>query len=191
MSDLDPNSIITGKADGVGLYLAPIGTTAPTDADTALNAAYWGAGYIDTDGVPALSQSIESVEIGAWQTAATVRRAIIQRTFSLAFTMIEFAPETLALWLSEDEPSVSVDEFEIGISGAPDIKEYQAVLQLNDGGARARCSLARVSLSSTGDLSTNRNNAAGLPVTLTTLDPGAGADIGTIFVKNASADWAV
>lgn len=74
---------ITGE-----VYYAPTGTALPTNATTALVAAYKGLGYISEDGVTEKwDDSVDTVV--AWQNATTVRSATTKSTGSLGFTMIE------------------------------------------------------------------------------------------------------
>ncbi|MET7741980.1 hypothetical protein [Streptomyces sp. NPDC005385] len=52
MANPNSNNVLTGKplATG-GVLVAPLASTAPTDAKTALNAAFKGVGYIGEDGL--------------------------------------------------------------------------------------------------------------------------------------------
>lgn len=52
------------KTGGAG-YVAPLGTDLPTDATTALAAAFKATGYITTDGL-VNSMSVESASVKAW-----------------------------------------------------------------------------------------------------------------------------
>lgn len=186
---MDALSVLNGTANGVGLFLAPVGTTAPTDADTALNAAYVGVGYIKEDEAPNISQELATVKIGAWQTATPIKSRITSRTLSLGFTLIEANPMTVALYFSEDEPTPTTDEFSIALSSTPAIKEYAAVLQVADGTSLLRIALDKVTLQSTGTIAMNREEPIALPVVLEALDNGSG--LGDVFVKVPGAEWEV
>lgn len=69
------------------IYYAPLGTALPTDAKTALNAAFKGVGYISEDGVTR-SQSRSSNNIKEWGggVVATVQTEYSE---SFKFKMIE------------------------------------------------------------------------------------------------------
>ena len=74
------------KASG-GVYSAPTGTALPTDATTALNAAFTSLGYCSDDGLTN-SIELENSDIYAWggDRVLTVRTS---RSESFRFTMIE------------------------------------------------------------------------------------------------------
>lgn len=74
---------ITGQ-----LYTAPLGSTAPTDATTALVAAFVGLGYVSEDGVTeAHDDSVENIT--AWQNAVVVRSAVSSSASTLACMLIQ------------------------------------------------------------------------------------------------------
>ena len=49
-----------------GVYVAPKGTTLPTDVTTALNASFIDLGWLHEDGIQE-SQTADNVEFTAWQ----------------------------------------------------------------------------------------------------------------------------
>lgn len=73
-----------------GIYHADSGTTLPSNATTALDAAFLAGevGYATDEGI---TQSIETdtADIVAWQNAETVRRVRTGHTLTYAFTMLE------------------------------------------------------------------------------------------------------
>ena len=79
-------NVTTGKrrVDG-GIYFAPAGTTLPTDATTALAAAFKNLGYVSEDGVTN-SMSKETSEIKEWGGAVVDNvQTGYTDTFSLTF----------------------------------------------------------------------------------------------------------
>ena len=76
------------------IYKAPLGTAAPTDSGTALDAAFKDLGYVSEDGITeSWDDSVD--DIVAWQNAVTVRSSTTESTGSLEFTLIETTAATL------------------------------------------------------------------------------------------------
>ena len=69
------------------IYYAPLGTTLPTDAKTALDAAFKGVGYISEDGLTR-SQSRSSNDIKEWG-GGVVTTVQTEYKESFKFKMIE------------------------------------------------------------------------------------------------------
>lgn len=82
------NFVTASKPKTAGaLYHAPLETTLPTDATTALNEAFIGLGYISEDGV-SQSEEIESENIKAWG-GDIVLTPQTGKTFTYTTTLIE------------------------------------------------------------------------------------------------------
>lgn len=82
------SNVSAGKPRYAGaIYVAPLGSTLPTDADTALDAAFVSLGYISDAGITE-SQNVDINEIKAWG-GDTVLTNNNGRTFTVQFTMIE------------------------------------------------------------------------------------------------------
>lgn len=63
---MDASNVSFGKPKAIGgVYIAPKGTTLPTDGTTALTAAYKNMGYISEDGY-VQSVSTDTEEVQAW-----------------------------------------------------------------------------------------------------------------------------
>ena len=72
---------------GGAIYRAPLGTTLPTDAKTALPAEYKNCGYVSSDGLTN-SKTRETTELNAWG-GDKVRDAQTSKTDTFGLTFIE------------------------------------------------------------------------------------------------------
>ena len=77
--------------------VAPTGTAAPTDADTALPAAFKALGFVSEDGVTE-TRDRSTNDIKAWQNAATVRTVVTDATLTYQMTLIETNADTVELF---------------------------------------------------------------------------------------------
>lgn len=93
---IDTTEIRIGASGSV--FVAPIGTAAPVDIATALNAAFIDLGAIDEDGVTlAPSQSVEKIR--SWQSGKAVRVIKTEDELTLSFGLQQFNADTLPLAL--------------------------------------------------------------------------------------------
>lgn len=117
----DASNVSFGKPKATGaVFVAPIGTALPTNATSALNAAFNGLGYVSEDG---LVNSVESdtETVTAWGGDQVLSG---QTSFAETFTvnLLESNADTLRLYYGED--NVAVDE----ATGAITVKQNSKVL---------------------------------------------------------------
>ena len=116
----DASNVSFGKPKATGaVFVAPAGTTVPTNATTALDAAFTGLGYVSEDGL------VNSVETDTETVTAWGGDQVLsgQTSFAETFTvnLIETNPDALAVYYGED--NVTVDG-----SGNITVKQNSAVL---------------------------------------------------------------
>ena len=82
------NNVAAAKPSALGgVFYAPIGTALPTNASTALDAAYVGLGYVSEDGISP-SREMDSEQIAAWG-GDIVASLVTGDAKSFEFTLLE------------------------------------------------------------------------------------------------------
>lgn len=80
-------------APGGHIYVAPIGSTEPTDVTTAWDAAWLELGYADDGGVD-ITPKINTNEIPVWQSATPGKITIQSSQFTLDFNLAQTNKDT-------------------------------------------------------------------------------------------------
>ena len=181
---VDTDRVVGGSANGAGLFVAPDGSTAPTDADSALDAAFYSPGYLD-EGGPVPSYDPSFVEVPAWQSTFPIRRIAGPATFTVAFTMKEVSPESLSLYFGVAKPTETTGEFSVDGAAVITPPTLSVVVQGQDGTSYARLYIARATLQASGAITWNRADAVSFPCTLSMLDNGVSAPF-SFFSKQAT-----
>lgn len=141
---------------------APVGSTAPTDAITVLDATFLDVGYISEDGVvEARDRSTNNIIV--WQNAETVRTSITEASITVNFTMVETNPNSLALFYG-----ASVD----GTDGSIEIVPAQTggrrsfVVDYVDGEKFVRLYIPQGEVTEVGEVTLANSDPVGYEVTL-------------------------
>ncbi|MFH0243591.1 hypothetical protein ACGRHY_14455 [Streptomyces sp. HK10] len=151
---------ITGE-----LFSAPLGTTAPTDASTALDAAYKGHGYVSEDGVTEnWDDSVDNIV--AWQNATVVRAARTESVLTLSCTLIQTRGSNLELFYPGSTVEANADEWKIEVA-APTSDRRTFVLNVVDGDDLIRIHLGNAELTERGEVPYQSGSAVMYPVTIT------------------------
>ena len=117
----DANNLLVGTtaggSDGTGLLWVGItGTTAPTDATTALNAGYKNAGLITEDGL-VIGFNETSKKIKAYGSTSTQRVLVTDSEFSFKVKMLETNAVSQAIFwrktIGSITPTVSTGTFSV------------------------------------------------------------------------------
>lgn len=89
MATMDASKVTIGAAKVTGaIYVAPNGTTLPTDATTALAGAFKLLGFTSDAGVT-IAENRESDSITAWEGRTKILDLVTSYTESVAFTPIQ------------------------------------------------------------------------------------------------------
>ena len=162
---VDQEAVLVGTAKGPGLWLAPIGTTLPTDAVTELDAAFYTVGFISDAGVTVASD-LSSTDLFAWQASTPIRTIIESRTYTFDFEMVETSAETLALYFDSTATGDLDTGLAVPIPDTPQGQRYAAVIEGQDGEVVTRLVFGSVTLSDASDLEMTRSTLQAWPVTL-------------------------
>lgn len=147
------------------IYMAPKGTTAPTDLTTAWAAGWTDLGYMSDDGV-SLEYSTDVEDIGAWQSLSPVRRVLTGVDMTLGFTAIELKNETVRLYFPGATITTAAGVSTLTIPAAPGPAEYAFGLEWEDGTITNRLVIPRGEVTDRGGITIGRSGAVGLEMTV-------------------------
>ena len=159
---------------GGAIYRAPLGTTLPTDASSALSSAFKNLGFVSEDGVTN-SNSPESDEIKAWggDTVLTLQTA---KPDTFKYTLIEaLNPEVLKYVYGDSNVSGTLQS---GLTITANSKDQAANVIVVDmvlnSGTLKRIVIPEGKVSEVGDIVYQDGGAVGYETTLTALPDTSG-----------------
>lgn len=168
---------------GGAVYIAPLGTTAPTDASTPLNEAFQLLGYISEDGVT-ITEERDSENIAAWG-GDTVYTTQTSYTESFAFTPIEVNPVVAAAEYGSDNVEVSAGKMTITHNGS-EIPAVMIVIEtVPNSGTVDRFFVPNAKLTEKGDQTLTDSDPMGRECTFTAL-PDATGNTAYEFITNST-----
>ena len=155
---------------------APLGTTAPTDARTALGSAWTSGGYVSSDGVSlSIDQSTKSID--DW-SLAHVRTLLDEFTGTVTFTFIQTDYDTLCMIFGASNvtqtAATTTSPALIHVAIGPELPSAKAfAFNMKDGESRVRLFLPNAQVTLDGELTFKADEAISWSVSL---DAGAGTD---------------
>lgn len=161
-----------------GIYLAPIGSTAPTSVTAALDAAYKSAGYIGEDGVTEGGERSTS-KIKAWGGDVV---KVVQDEHSLTYTFrfIEaMNGDVLSAVYGEANVTTTAATastgtiHEVKVTGES-LPHFQIVFEIKDGDNRIRISAEDVQITEVGEITYSDGDVIGYEVTIECFADGDG-----------------
>ena len=144
---------------------APIGTTAPTDAVSPLDAAFGDLGYISDEGVNlSFEDSVENKF--AWQSATLIRSITSESVTALNFSMLEWKGNNLEYFFrGSTMVEVAADNFRL--DGGPITADpHMLVADIVDGTRAIRWLFGNAEVVARGEISITNSDLMMLPVTL-------------------------
>jgi hypothetical protein len=162
------------------VYYAATGTTLPTNATTALAAAFLAndVGYISEDGI---TQSISEdiTDIKAWQDGAVVRKVQTGHDVTYQFSMLETASDPLNAYYG----NFSSNAVEVDGSQMP---RQCWVIQVDDGGNDIRIVIPDGQVTERGDIVYANAEAIAYDVTITAYPDGSNNKAYIYYASEAS-----
>lgn len=143
------------------ISVAPVGTTAPTDADTALAAPWKDLGYVTEDGVTE-TRDRSSDTLRAWQNADLLREVITEADLSFQFVLAETKAETVGLYYGA---TVGTDGSIIIVPSATGGRQA-FVIDAVDGDNFIRCFIPEGEITEVGDQVLSHGEIVGYDVTV-------------------------
>jgi hypothetical protein len=148
------------------VYIAPKGTAAPADLDSAWASDWVDLGYLSDDGVE-MSYSTDTEDIGAWQSLSPVRKVLTGVDMTLGFTAIELKTSSVTLYFpSATMTDVSPTVHKLSIPAAPSPDERAIGLEWVDGDIKNRLIIARGEVTNRDSITLARSGAVALPMTV-------------------------
>lgn len=184
----DVKNVSTGKPKvGGAIYRAPLGSTLPTDATSALDAAFKSLGYISDAGL-VNENSPETEDIKAWggDVVLTTSKG---RPDTFKFTLIEtLNPEVLKSVYGDDNVT---GDLSAGITVKANSSQMDAccwvVDMLMKGGALRRVVIPNGTVSSVGSVSYTDSGAVGYETTVNAA-PDTDGNTHYEYTKGATAN---
>lgn len=158
------------------LYVAPLGTTMPTDESGALDAAFQELGLVTEDGV-AFRSGLTVERVRAWQRFEPVKTIPQSRDTQMQFALMQFNEITFPVAFgggSVTEPTPGHFKYDVPDPEAG-VAEYILVMDGQAGDNDYRFLLRRVTLADQVETAFSRNAPALLPLTFDVLGPESGA----------------
>lgn len=165
-----PNTayVTAGKPKvGGAVFRAPLGTTLPTDATTALNQAFVDLGYISEDGITN-ANTIESDDIKAWG-GDTVLSLQTDKTDTFQFTLIEGMNENVLKTVFGDDNVTGALGTGLTVkANATEQTDHCWVIEmLYKNNAKKRCVIPVGKVSEIGEITYADGDAVGYEITIT------------------------
>jgi hypothetical protein len=152
--------------------IAPLGTTAPTDATSAWGAGWLDLGYLSEDGFTE-NPILESDEIKAWQSGAIVRKVITGSGEEFSFDTIETNLNTVTLFYPGSVITVAGSNTKVEIH-IPVATPQAFGFDVIDGSRRARIIVPRAELTERGEVNYKNADAVAQPFTVNATPDSAG-----------------
>lgn len=170
------------------VYVAPVGTTLPTQYNETLASGWVNLGLISEDGV-SISVSPEIEEFGAWQRRQAVRREFVSQAISVTFGLEQWnAANVEFAFGGGNVTQVDPDQWRYDFPDGDDALDERAIIiDWQDGpNSSYRAVFERGSVTDAVETQLQRSALAMLPIAFSVLAPDDGGSPGYLLANDAA-----
>lgn len=180
---LEKSNVLVGTPDQLttgAIAKAPLGSTLPTDAVAALDAAFADSGYISENGL-SLTPSVSTADIRDW-SGGLVRRIIQTFDGTLGWEMLQTDEESLKVAFGDANvtatAATSSHGKQLAVAMSAKLPNRASwVFSMKDGDSRMRIVVPDGQITTVGEVSFTSSNAVVWPVTLSCYPDDSGNSI--------------
>jgi len=176
----------TVPAGSAAVFAAPLGTTLPTDAEAALDAAFVDLGYISEDGVTNVTNK-ETTKHYAWG-GDVVKTTLDRYTETVRFALLESSAAALKMAFGED--NVTETPAAAGTPGKITVKHSSlmlsrqvVVIEFIDGDLAGRLLVKEGQVTEIGDMTYTNTGLLMYDLTVDCFKPADGSDAVEVYFK--------
>lgn len=169
-------------------WVAPVGTTLPTEVDTALNASFKSLGYLSEQG-PEVANSKTTQDIRAWQSFEPIASRVTEASPQVNFELMEWDYKTVPFAFGGGAiTTTSSGKYKFTPADPSTVDERALILDVNDGDYDWRFVFPRGFAAENLAARFNRSDPALLPVGFKVLAPSDGSRSYFIYTNSPQFD---
>lgn len=155
------------------IYVAPVGTTLPSDTATAWAAGWVNLGLVSADGVTFTTTS-STVDVRAWQMVYPARRVIETKEAKVVFSLAQWTSATVGFAFGGGSVT-GTGPYTYTPPAADVVDERSLGIEWFDGATKCRIVIPRGVVSDESEVKFLRTDASWLPITFGVVGPSPSA----------------
>lgn len=182
------DQILVGSNGAV--WVAPTGTTLPTDIDSSLDSAFKSLGYLSPQG-PEISNGKTTNDIRAWQSFDPIATRVTEATLQVNFELMEWDSKTITLAFGGGSITTTANGHMFEPADPSVVDERCMIVEVNDGDYTTKFVFKRGFQAENLSARFSRTDPALLPVGFRVLAPDDGSRSYYILSDNPAFDSGV